>query len=73
MIAVMIRFEMRSIVAITKYKTAKKENYLEMVNHIQKYKKSEYYTKYIKWYCKFIKIHPRLFKAVWKFKDIIKR
>lgn len=73
MIAVMIRFEMRSIVAITKYKTAKKENYIEMVNHIQKYKKSEYYTKYIKWYCKFIKIHPRLFKAVWKFKDIIKR
>lgn len=73
MIEVIIRFEMESLISLIKYRTTKKEYYMHMVKHIQKYKGSEYYTRYIKWYCKLIKIHPGLFQIAWKLKDIIRR
>lgn len=73
LVKVVMRLQIENIVGLMKYKNAKKSDYMTMVKYIDKYRNSSYCTKYMKIYSDLIKIHPLLFKQVWKIKNALKK
>lgn len=68
-----IRLLIENLVGMTKYDIASRNDYLQIIKYLDKYKNSKYCTNYIKIYIILVKINPQLFKLVWKMKNIVKR